>query len=235
MTSHFPPSAEKIVNDYLERLSARLKGMPGSDRQEFLDEIRSHIFESYAGESVDDEIERILIVLRRLGDPTDVIASRMPQTISRIGSRKRAPLYILAGILIAMFGVPLGLGALGVLVGLLAALFGLVIAYFATAVSLVVAGFVAAVASAIAVFAPEIIYSLNRLAGSEVVQLGPFHPAVTGILGLIVSLILAALGLVMLWSGRYFWRGFRFVVDLIVTQVRRIFGALRRSPGMKLS
>jgi hypothetical protein len=149
----------------------------------------------------------------------------MPQSISRAGQKRKAPLYILAGILIALFGVPLGLGALGVLIGLLAALFGLVIAYFATAVSLSVAGFLGAVVSAVALFAPEVIVSINRLAGTEVVQLGPFSPAAAGLIGLVVSLIIAALGLVMLWSGRYLWRGFRFVINLIVTQVGRIFGS----------
>jgi uncharacterized membrane protein len=224
-TSHFPPSVEKIVTDYLQRLSARLKGMPDFDRQELLNEIRSHIFESYLNEGVDDEIDRILAVLRKLGEPDDVISSRMPKSISRVGQRRKAPLYILAGVLIALFGVPLGLGALGVLIGLLAALLGLVIAYFATAVSLAVAGFVGAVASAITLFAPEVIVSINRLAGTEVVQYGPFNPAVFGLLGLIVSLLISALGLLMLWSARYLWRGFRFVVNLIVTHVRRIFGS----------
>jgi uncharacterized membrane protein len=226
MNSHFPPSVEKIVTDYLERLSARLKGMPEGDRKEFLNEIRSHVFESYMNEGVDDEIDRILAVLRRLGEPDDVISSRMPQSISEVGRGRKAPLYILAGVLIALFGVPLGLGALGALLGLLAALFGLVIAYFGTAVSLAVAGFIGAVASAIAIFAPDVIFTINRLAGTEVVQFGPLSPAAGGFLGLIVSVIIAGLGLLMLWSGRYLWRGFCFVVNLIVTRVRRIFSSI---------
>jgi len=225
MNSHFPPSIEKIVADYMDRLSVRLRGMPDSDRQDFLNEIRSHIFESYLQGGVDDEIDRILAVLRRLGEPDEVISSRMPQTISRVGQQRKAPLYILAGILIALVGVPLGLGALGVLIGMLAALFGLMVGYFAAAVSFSVAGFIGAVVSAVALFAPDVIVSINRLAGSEVVHLGPFSPAAAGLIGLVVSLILAALGLLMLWSGRYLWRGFRFVVNLIVTNVRRIFGS----------
>jgi uncharacterized membrane protein len=237
MNSHFPPSVEKIVTDYLERLSARLKGMLDCDRQEFLNEIRSHVFESYMNEGVEDEIDRILAVLRRLGEPDDVISSRMPQSISQVGRRRKAPLYILASVLIALFGVPLGLGALGALLGLLAALFGLVIAYFGTAVSFAVAGFIGAVVSAVAMFAPDVIVTINRLAGAEVVQFGPFSPAAAGFLGLIISLIIAALGLLMLWSGRYLWRGFCFVINLIVTRVRRIFGSVlqRGQRGDRLS
>ncbi len=225
MTDLFPQPVEKIVADYLDRLSNRLRGMPASDREEFVSEIRSHIYDSFMCVGGGDDVERILTVLRKLGDPADVISSRMPETITRIGKKRNAPLYILAGILIALFGLPLGLGALSLLIALLATLFGLLVAYFATAVSLVVAGFLSAVVSAIVVFAPGLLLTINRLAGQEVVQFGPFHnaPEVFGVLGLIASLIIAAIGLLMLWSGKYIWRGFRFVTDLVVVNIGRIF------------
>lgn len=225
MNNGFPQSVEKIVNDYLERLAMRLKGMPDGDRRELVDEIRSHIYESYINESEGDEIERILTVLRRLGDPADVISSRMPQAVTRLGKGKRAPLYLLAGILIALVGVPLGLGAVGLLVGLLAGLLGLLIAFYGAGVSLVVAGFLTSVVSAITIVAPGIIYSFNDSIGSEVVQFGPFqnNPQLAGMIGLVISLILIGLGLLMLWSGKYIWRGFRFVIVLIGQRVRSIF------------
>ncbi len=225
MTDLFPQPVEKIVTDYLERLSDRLRGMPASDRREFTDEIRSHIYDSFTNEGTGDDIERILTVLRKLGDPADVISSRMPETITRIGRKRNAPLYILAGVLIALFGLPLGLGALSLLIGLLAVLFGFLVAYFAMAVSLVVAGFIAAVVSAVVLFAPGVIVAISHLAGQEVVQFGPFQnsPELAGILGLVVSLIIAALGLVMLWSGKYVWRGLRFVTGLIFTNIGKIF------------
>jgi len=225
MNNGFPQSVEKIVNDYLERLASRLKGMPDGDRRELVDEIRSHIFESYVNESAGDEIERILAVLRRLGDPADVISSRMPQAVTRLGKGKRAPLYILAGILIALLGVPLGMGAVALLVGLLAGLLGLLIAFYGAGVSLVVAGFLTSVVSAITIVAPGFIYSFNDAIGTEVVQFGPFqhNPQLAGIIGLIISLIVIGLGLLMLWSGKYIWRGFRFVIVLIGQKVRSIF------------
>lgn len=225
MTDLFPQPVEKIVADYLERLSDRLRGMPESDRQEFINEIRSHIYDSFMNEGAGDDIERILTVFRKLGDPADVISSRMPQTITRIGKKKNAPLYILAGVLIALFGLPLGIGALSLLIGLLAALFGCLVAYFATAVSMVVAGFIAAVVSAIVIFAPGVLITISRLSGEEVVQFGPFQnsPELAGILGLIVSLIIASIGLGMLWAGKYLWRGLRFVTTLIVVNIGKIF------------
>ncbi len=225
MTDLFPQPVDKIVTDYLERLTERLRGMPAIDRQEFINEIRSHIYDSFINESAGDEIERILTVLRKLGEPAEVISSRMPQTITRIGRRRTAPLYLLAGVLMALFGLPLGIGALSLLIGLLAVLFGLLVAYFATAVSLIVGGFIAAVVSAVVIFAPGLVTTLNNLAGQDVVHYGPFQssPELAGILGLLVSLILAAIGLGMLWSGKYLWRGLRFVANLIFVNVGKIF------------
>ncbi len=225
MTDLFPQPVEKIVDDYMERLAGRLKGMPESECREFTNEIRSHIYESFTSEPAGDDIERILRVLRRLGDPADVISSRMPERMTRVGKKRIAPLYILAGALIALIGVPLGIGALLTLVGLLAALFALLVAYYATAVSLVVSGFFTAVVSAIAILAPDVIYTINRLANQDVIQLGMFHnnPEVAGIIGLFLSLIISAIGLLMLWSGKHLWHGLRFVVNLIVSSVNGIF------------
>jgi uncharacterized membrane protein len=236
MNSDFPQSVEKIVNDYLERLATRLKGMPAGDRRELVDEIRSHIYESYVSESSGDEIERILAVLRRLGDPADAISSRMPQAVARLGKGKRAPLYILAGILIALLGVPLGMGAVALLVGLLAGLLGLLIAFYGAGVSLVVAGFLTSIASATAILAPEILYSINHAVGAEVVQFGPFqhNPQLAGTIGLIISLIVIGLGLLMLWSGRYIWRGFRFVIMLVGQKVCSIFAHWSRKDAKPL-
>jgi uncharacterized membrane protein len=220
------------MNDYLDRLSARLKGMPDSDRSELITEIRSHIYESYMEETSGDEIGRILAVLKRLGDPADVVSSRMPQAVKRLGRGKKAPFYILAAILIALFGVPLGLGAAAALVGLMAGLLGLLIGYYATAISFVVAGFCTSALSLVAIFAPEIIYRINDAAGTDVIQFGLFQhdPQLGGLLGLIVALIMAGLGLLMLWSGKYMWRGFRFFALLVAQKVRSIFSRLAQ-PG----
>jgi uncharacterized membrane protein len=231
MTSDFPQDVGKIVADYLERLSSRLKGMPAMDRQELLNEVRSHIYEAYADQTGGDEIERILQVLRRLGDPADVVSSRMPQAVARLGRGKKAPFYILAGTLIALFGVPLGLGAVAALVGLLAGLFALLIGYYGAAVSLVVGGFAAAVVCAIALWAPGVIDAVNQMFGAELVSFGPFqyNPELGGFLGLMVSLLVIAVGLLMLWSGKHLWRGFRFTVVLIAQNVRAIFSRLTAS------
>ncbi len=130
MNNHFPPGAEKIVADYLEKVKVQLKGMNQGDQQEILAEIRSHIYESFNAESAGDDIDRILLALKRLGDPTEVVANRVSESISRLGRQKKSLLYILAGFLIIFFAAPLGMGGLSVLAGLLAALAALLIGLF---------------------------------------------------------------------------------------------------------
>jgi uncharacterized membrane protein len=228
MSNELPYAAERIANDYVDRLSDRLKGMPAGDRDELLNEIRSHIYDSYMNETTGDEIERILTVLRKLGEPEDVITSRMAKSVEELGRSKKAPLYILAAILIALFAVPLGLGAIGVLIGLLAALFGLVIAYYGLGVTLVVGGFVSGIASFIASARPDILERINYAVGYEVFSYGP-DPQLVGFLGLIASLIQLALGVLILWSGKYLWRGFRFVAVLITQKVTKTFKHLTQS------
>jgi uncharacterized membrane protein len=231
MTNDFPPNVEKIVDDYLARLSSRLRGIPDRDRDELLSEIRSHIYESFIHDAPGDEIERILAVLRRLGDPADVISSRMPEAVKRLGKGKKAPLYIVAGVLITLFGLPLGFGALALLAGFLVAFFGLLIAFYGAGITLVVGGFLSAVISSITILAPNLISRINEAVGTEVVRLGlfPSDPELSGYVALICSLILLGIGLLMLWSGKYLWRGWRFISMLILSKTRSIFNRLANS------
>ena len=231
MTNDFPPNVEKIVDDYIARLSSRLKGIPEQDRGELLGEIRSHIYESYVNDSSGDEIERILSTLRRLGDPADVISSRMPDAVRRLGRGKKAPLYIVAGVLIAFFGLPLGISALALMIALLVTLFGLLITFYGAGITFVVGGFLAAVISSIAILAPDLITRINEAVGAEVIHLGlfPNDPELNGYVALILSLILLGIGLLMLWSGKYLWRGWRFITMLIVSKTRSIFSRLTQS------
>jgi uncharacterized membrane protein len=230
MTTDFPPNAEKIVNDYLVRMSSRLRGIPDSDRNELIGEIRSHIYESYTSDAAPDEVERILSVLRRLGEPDEVISNRMPEAVKRLGKGKKAPLYIVAGILIALFGLPLGIGALALLMGLLVTLFGLLVTYYGTGITLVVGGFLTAVISGISILSPDLVAHINELAGTQVINLGLWNdPELGGYVALLLSFLLMGVGLLMLWSGKYLWRGWRFVFMLIISKTRSIFSRLAQS------
>jgi uncharacterized membrane protein len=225
MNNHFPPQAEKIVADYLEKMKTHLKGMNENDQNDILAEIRSHIYESYNSESDGDDIDRILRALKRLGEPAEVVSNRMGESISRLGRQKKSLLYIISGFLIVFFAAPLGIGGLGVIAGLLAALIGLLIAYFATALMFVISGFFCALVGLITIISPDIFLEINRWAGEAIFQFGPFqnHPQIAGVITLIIAMMLAALGLLMLWSGKHIWRGLRYVVNLIGGKIRSLF------------
>jgi energy-coupling factor transporter transmembrane protein EcfT len=155
----------------------------------------------------------------------EIAASRMGESVSRLGQQKKSLLYIISGFLIIFFAAPLGMGGLAVIAGLLFALLGLLIAYFATAVSFVVSGFICALVGLIAIISPDIFLEINHWAGEAVFQFGPFqnHPQIAGVITLIIALLLAALGLLMLWSGKHIWRGLRFVLNLMLEKIRKIF------------
>jgi uncharacterized membrane protein len=230
MNNHFPPAAEKIVADYLEKMKTHLKGMNEKDQNDILAEIRSHIYESFNAETQGDEIDRVLRTLKRLGEPTEVVSNRVGESVTRLGRQKKSLLYIISGFLIVFFAAPLGMGGLAVIAGLLAALVGLTIGYFATAVMLVLSGFVCALFGLITIISPDIFLEINRWAGEAIFQFGPFqnHPQIAGVITLIIAMMLAALGLLMLWSGKHIWRGFRYVIHLMLDQIRKIFSRGRK-------
>src|SRR5580704_4934651 len=131
--NEYPTVVAAIANDYLERVRSRLRLVPAREQEEFLLELRSHLYEAYRQTPGEDDVARILTVLRNLGEPAEVVSDRLPGAMVRSGAKRNLPLYIIGGILIALFGIPLGFGGVGVLVGLLAAVAGVLVAYFAVA------------------------------------------------------------------------------------------------------
>src|SRR5712692_2732534 len=120
--NNYPVVVEKVADDYLERVKAQLRLVPAHEHEDFLREIRSHVYEAYQQTSGEDDVARILLVLRNLGEPAEVVSDRLPGAMIRSGTKRNLPLYVVGGILIALFGIPLGFGGVGVVVGLLFAL-----------------------------------------------------------------------------------------------------------------
>jgi hypothetical protein len=81
--SHYPEVVEKIVQDYLQRVGIQLKRFPNSDQEEVLKELGSHIYKSYCCESDSEPVARILEVLRRLGEPADVVAEKLQELVAQ--------------------------------------------------------------------------------------------------------------------------------------------------------
>ena len=215
MTNNFSPSVEKIVNDYLKRLKLHLKGFPEKDKEELVKEVYSHIYESFVSDPTEDEIDRILNVLNKLGEPNEVVSSRMSTAMVSMGKKRKLPLYILAGVTIALFGVPLGIGGFAFLLGILITVGALIFAYYITAFSLVVAGWVGLIAAIIKIVDPGI---LDRY-GIETMTFFA-DPTLSGIVGIVVSIICVALGFFMFWLGKYMMSGIRFLFSLPMEKVK---------------
>jgi len=216
----YPKAVEKIVTDYLERLENNLQGLPETDKNEFIKEMQSHIYESYINDPTEDEIDRILAVLKKLGEPSELFSKKMPNSLVKMGKEKNLPLYILSGILIGLFGIPLGISGVAVLISLIGTVFSLVIAYFATAISLVVAGFAGIAISIVRIADPVF---LEQFMDINWFSHGPVYfssPTAEGVAGIIISVLIAGIGMLLLYMGRYILRGIKFTANLILEKIK---------------
>ena len=214
MANGFSGPVAQIVDNYLERLKKNLKGIAAKDQDELVREINSHIYESYRDDPTPDEVTRILKVLDKLGEPAAVISARMPEAMVTLGKKKKLPFLILAGLLIAFFGVPLGLSGLGAAVGLIIVLLGFVVAFYVVAFSLILAGWLSAVVLAIRAFKPAFL--------DPYMDIYPLvaDPTLNIVIYILGALLMAAVGFGMLWLGSRLMRGMRFVFRLLIGKVK---------------
>jgi len=223
MGKKYPENVEKIVNDYLGRVRTHMKGVPEADRDDFIKEINSHIFESYSDEKNGDEIGKILKVLKKFGEPAEVFSKSAPGAMYKIGKEKNIPLYILIGALIAVFGLPLGFGGLGLILGILGVLLGIVAAYYAVAIGFTFGGLAGIIAGIIHIIDPEFFMNLTGEAGF--INFGSFqisNPTVEGILAIFVSFVLTALGIFLLFMSKYIFRGLKTIWELSSKKLKEI-------------
>lgn len=233
----YPEVVAKIVNDYLERVRLQLRLVPAREREEFLREIQSHVYEAYQQacqqNQGDDDVARILAVLRNLGEPAEVVADRLPKTMMRSGAKRNLPLYITAGIFIALFGIPMGFGGVGVLIGLLGAVAGILLAYFAAAGGILLVGAIFTVLAFVRFAFPEV---WDRLVLLGVIQInGPVAEFVDrlsapdqALLMILIATVFVATGLGLLRLGKYMLRGTRFLLGLTFDWTRRFAQTVRR-------
>lgn len=221
MNHHYPETVQKIVNDYLGRVKQYLKGMPEKDRDESVREIESHIYESYTNDTTPNEVDRILNVLGKLGEPSRVFADKLPGKVVDMGKKRNMPMYILAGVLIGLFGFPIGVGGISVLFGLAGAVLALIMAYFITAGSFIIGGFVGMVVSIVRIVDPVYLDHVAELINIEMTSTLYFSsPVAEGILGLFASMMLAAVGVLLLIFGRYIFRGISFLFNMTVEKIK---------------
>ena len=229
---NYSETVAKIANDYLERLKLKLGLVPAIQQDEFLREIQSHVYEAYRQMPGGDEVARILTVLRNLGDPADVVADRLPGAMVRSGSKRNLPLYIVAGIFIALFGIPLGFGGISVLVGLLLALTWFVVVFFAITGTTLLAGSLIMLIGLSRFIMPQLLDTLIAAAAVEnnlpLEFISQFSPADQGLFIVLIASIILAAGLGMLWLGKRLLRGLRFLFSLAFDWTRRLAQNIRR-------
>ncbi len=233
---NYPEVVAKIINDYLERVRSNVRLVPAAEQEEFVREIQSHIYEAYQQEPGGDDVARILAVLRKLGEPAEVVSDRLPGAMVRSGTRRNLPLYIVGGILIALFGLPLGFSGIGVLLGLFVALGGLVIAYYAAAGSILLIGGILTLLGLARMLAPELWDKLVALGfiqidGAVADFLQHFPASDQGLFIILFAGLFIVSGLGMLRAGKYLLRGLRFLFNLVSDGARRFAQSLRRRLG----
>jgi len=214
MANGFSGPVAQIVDNYLERLKKGLKGIPAKDQEDLVKEIHSHIYESFRNDPTPDEVTRILKVLDKLGEPAEVISARMPEAMITLGKKKKLPFLILAGLLIAFFGVPLGLGGLSTAVGLIIGVLALVLAFYIVAFSMILTGWLSAVVLVIRIFSPAFLDPWM-----DIYPLVP-DPTLNLIIYILGALLISALGFGMLWLGSRMLRGIRFVFRFLFEKIK---------------
>jgi uncharacterized membrane protein len=214
MANGFSGPVAQIVDNYLVRLRKSLRGFPARDQEELIKEIHSHIYESFRNDPTDNEVERILKVLDKLGEPAAVASARLPEAMVTMGRKKKLPFYILAGTLIALFGVPLGLGGLSLAFGLVLTVLSIVLAFYVTAFGMILAGWLSALIMAIRIFSPQFL--------DPYINTYPIlsDPTLNTLLYLLGCLVIAAVGLGMLWLGTRMLRGVKFVLRFLFEKIR---------------
>lgn len=230
---NYPAAVAQIAGDYLERAKAHLKQVPLREREEFLREIESHIYEAYQREPGEDAVPRILAVLRKLGEPQDLVADRLPESIVRSGTRRKLPVQVLAGIVIALFGIPLGVGGVGAVVGVLGAMLGLLAAYYAATVAMLLSGTLFLALGLLRIYQPVL---WDRLVANGIIQMDEqgaelverILPGAEGFLLLAAAALLIGLALGMLWLGRYLVRGLRLLFAMVFDGARRAAEGFRK-------
>jgi len=214
MANGFSGPVAQIVDNYLERLKKGLKGIPAKDQDELVREINSHIYESFRDDPTPDEVARILKVLDKLGEPAAVLSARMPEAMVTLGKKRKLPFLILAGLLIAFFGVPLGLGGLSAAVGLIIGVLAVVVSFYIVAFSLILAGWLSAVIMIVRIFSPAFL--------DPWIDIYPLvaDPTLNTVIYILGALLLAALGFGLLWLGSRLMRGVRFVFRFLIEKIK---------------
>jgi hypothetical protein len=151
----------------------------------------------------------------------------------RSGTKRNVPPYVVGGILIALFGIPLGFGGLGVLVGILFGLAGMLLAFYAATGSMLLVGALFMLLGLTRTFLPHmfdrlVVLGFIQFDGPTADFLDHFSPSEQGLFMILFASLMVASGFGMLRLGKYLLRGLRFLFSLLFDRMRRFAQLLRR-------
>jgi hypothetical protein len=149
-------------------------------------------------------------------------------------ARRGLVFRFLAGVLIALFGLPLASAGAGVTIGVLVALAGLLFAWYALAGAFLFSSAIFLGVGLIRIYQPGIWDDLVasghiRIQVDQPIAefLGQLSPPGQGFQFVLLALVLGAAGAGMLWAGKRYLRGLRFLFQSIFNWFRRRIQALR--------
>jgi len=82
------------IEHYLSRLRKGMRTVPAEEREEVIDEIRSHIIERLDAQSDTSEL-RLAEILRAVGDPDELASQYKTEALLRRGARSKSPFRLL--------------------------------------------------------------------------------------------------------------------------------------------
>jgi len=101
------PHADQLIEGYIARLSAAAGDLPKNARQEFIDDMRSHIAEARAREPEETDAA-VMNILDRLGEPATVVADARERLGIRLAQPYRPGVLEIAAVILVPFLWPVG-------------------------------------------------------------------------------------------------------------------------------
>ncbi|MFD2832362.1 DUF1700 domain-containing protein [Gramella sp. AN32] len=66
-------AAKRVYDNYMNRIRRTVRPLPETDQNEVLLEFNSHIYEGLSRKNQEKEMDRLLDIIDKLGDPEDIL------------------------------------------------------------------------------------------------------------------------------------------------------------------
>lgn len=93
-------TSQKLYNNYIQRVKKQIAILPKEDRFDLLMEFNSHIYEGLQRDSSDLEIEKLINILDKLGNPEDVLKLTVADKILVKATKTFNPIHIVKALVL---------------------------------------------------------------------------------------------------------------------------------------